>query len=69
MTKQKIYITIPKESRVKLQIEKVNKILQHIPTDNVTKLNELIYAGAKLVGNKLDIPIRNPSRKQKLERE
>ena len=52
------YITIPKESRLEKsqgRYEKVYKLLKHIPTDNVTELNELIYAGAELVSDKIDI--------------
>ena len=30
-------------------IEKINKLLPYIPTDNIIDLKELIYAGAKLV--------------------
>ena len=33
--------------------KKVNKVLQHFPTDNITKPNELIYAREKLVSNKM----------------
>ena len=57
------YINILKESRLKesqgRDKKKVNKVLQHSPTDYITKLNELIYAGAKLVCNKIGIVLRN----------
>ena len=33
--------------------------------DNLTELNELIYAGAKLVSDKIGIPQRNPERNSK----
>ena len=46
--------------KIKEQSEKVNKLLQYIPTDNITKLNELIYAGANLVNNKIGISLMNP---------
>ena len=36
----------------KRETEKVNKPLPNIPTDNITKLNNLIYAGAKLARDK-----------------
>ena len=42
--------------RVKLEIEKVNKLLKYIRTDSKTELNELIYAEAKLVNNKIGNP-------------
>ena len=38
---------------VKVETEKVNSLLKNIPTDNITELNDLIYAGAKLVGDKI----------------
>ena len=39
--------------KIKFKIEKVNKILQHISTENLTELNELINAGANQVNNKI----------------
>ena len=51
----------------KLVIEKVNKELQLILTDNISELNELIYTGAKLVCHKMGIPLRNPNRNTKHE--
>ena len=33
--------------------------------DKITELNELIYAGAKLVGDKIDISQRNPNKNTK----
>ena len=35
--------------------KKVNRLLNYIPTDNITELNEIIYAGAKLVYEKIGI--------------
>ena len=32
-----------------------NQVLTYISTNNITKLNELIYAGTKLVCEKIDI--------------
>ena len=37
--------------------KKVNKSLQHIPTENITKLNKLIYRGAKLINDKISISV------------
>ena len=34
--------------KVKVETEKVNKILLNIPKSNITELNGIIYAGAKL---------------------
>ena len=53
------------ENLVKLETEKVNKVLQHIPRDNITELNKLIYAISKLVNNRIGIPVRNPNRNAK----
>ena len=36
--------------------------MQLIPMDNIKELNELIYTEAKLVQNKIRIPIKNPKR-------
>ena len=46
--------------------EKVNQLLKYIPNDNITELNELIYAGTKLVDEKIVILLRNPKRNTKL---
>ena len=48
--------------KVKVETEKVNKLLPNIPTSNVTELNKLIYAGVKLVCDKIGIPQRNPNK-------
>ena len=44
-----------------VETEKVNKLLQHIPTDIIIKLNELIYVGAKQKSNKIGIPAAGES--------
>ena len=49
--------------KIKVKIEKLNKVLQHISMDSITEQNKLIHAGAKLVGHKIGIPLKNPSRK------
>ena len=41
---------------------KVNIFLPNIPTDNISVLNVLIYAGAKLACDKTGISRRNPNR-------
>ena len=40
---------------VKAEKNKVNQVLTYISTNNKTELNELIYAGAKLVCVKIGI--------------
>ena len=37
---------------VKKETEKINQALTYISTNNITELNELIYAGAKLACEK-----------------
>ena len=39
--------------KIKVETRKVNNELQHIPTENITELNELIYAGAILFSDKI----------------
>ena len=48
--------------KVKKETEKINKILMNIPTNNITELNNLIYAGAKLVCDRIGAPLRNTNR-------
>ena len=41
---------------LKIETNKINHILPYMPTNNITELNELIYAGAKLVCEKTGSP-------------
>ena len=41
---------------LKIETNKMNQILPNIPTNNITEVNELIYAGAKLVCENIGIP-------------
>ena len=50
---------------VNVGTEKVNKLLPNIPAGNITELNELIYAGAKPVCDKISVPLRNKIRNTK----
>ena len=43
----------------------MNQVLTYISTNNITELNELIYAGAKLVCEKIGIPSKNMKEKSK----
>ncbi len=64
-----IIIIIPPEPRlekVNVKTEKANKLLTDHPTGNTTDLNKLIYAKAKFVSDKIDIPQRKPNRNTKL---
>ena len=48
---------------VKAETNKVNQVLTYISTNNITKLNELIYAGAKLVCEKIGISSKSMKEK------
>ena len=43
---------------VKSETEKVNNLLANIPTKAITELNDLIYAGAKLVCKKIEVLLK-----------
>ena len=51
---------------LKIETNKINHILPYIPTNNITELNELIYAGAKLVCENIGIPSKSTKKQQKL---
>ena len=46
-------------------MNRINFILPYIPTNNITELNELIYAGVKLVGEKIRIPSKSTKKQSK----
>ena len=50
---------------LKIEMNKINHILPYIPTNNITALNELIYARAKLVCEKIGIPSKSTKKKSK----
>ena len=43
---------------LKIETNKLNQVLPYIPTNNITELNELIYAGAKLLCETIGIPLK-----------
>ena len=49
---------------LKIETNKINHILTYIPTNNITELNELIYAGAKLVCENIGIPSKSTKKQQ-----
>ena len=51
---------------LKIETNKINHILPYIPTNNITELNDLIYAGAKLVCENIGIPSKSAKKQQKL---
>ena len=50
---------------IKIETNKINHILPYIPTNNITELNELINAGAKLVCENIGIPSKSTKKQQK----
>ena len=50
---------------LKIETNKINHILPYIPTNNITELNELVYAGAKLVCKNIGIPTKSMKKQQK----
>ena len=67
MTEKKIISSFGKQycKKEKIETEKVNKSLANIPTGYITELNELIYAGEKLLCDKIGVPLRNLNRNTK----
>ena len=49
----------------KIETNKINHILLYIPSNNITELNELVYAGAKLVCEKIGIPSKGTKKQSK----
>ena len=50
---------------LKIKTNKINHILPYITTNNITELNELIYAGAKLVCENIGIPPKSTKKQSK----
>ena len=50
---------------VRAETNKVKQSLTYISTNNIAKLNELIYAGAKFVWEKIGIPSKSTKEKSK----
>ena len=43
---------------LKTETKKINQIIPYISTNNITELNDIIYAGAKLACEKIGAPIK-----------
>ena len=50
---------------LKTETNKINHILPYMPTNNITELNELIYARAKLVCENIGIPSKSTKKQSK----
>ena len=51
---------------VKAETGKINELLIHISTKNITELNQLIYVGAKLICDKIGVLPKNTNKTSKL---
>ena len=52
---------------LKTETNKINQILPYISTNNITELNELIYAGAMLECEKIEISSKSTKKQSKSE--
>ena len=43
------------KNKLNIEVLKVNKLLQNIQIDDITKMNDLIYAGAVFVAEKFNM--------------
>ena len=50
---------------LKIETNKINQILPDISTNSITELNELIYAGTKLICGKIRIPSKSTKKQSK----
>ena len=50
---------------LKIETNKINHILPYIPMNNITELNELTYAGAKLVCEIIGVPSKRTKKQSK----
>ena len=51
--------------KVKSETQKVNNLLTNIPTNDITELNDLVYAGEILVCKKIGVHLKIKDRKSK----
>ena len=49
---------------IKTETNKINQVLPYISTNYIAELNELIYSGAKLVGEEIGIPSKSKKKNQ-----
>ena len=50
---------------LKIETNKINHLLPYLPTNSITELNEVIYAGAKLVCGKIGIFLESTKKQSK----
>ena len=62
-------LSITKKHRMEnIETENINQVQTSIPTKNITELNKLIYAGAKLVCAKIRVPLKSTQKNQNQDR-
>ena len=49
----------------KAETEKIKDLLTKIPTNNISELDDLIYAGVKLICGKIGVPLKNTKKESK----
>ena len=65
MTKKKTTLPSLRRQNWKKDRNRKDKQIIDIPTCTITELNELIYAGVRLVGDKIGVPLKNSNRNTK----
>ena len=50
---------------LKKETNRINQMLPYISTNNISELNDLIYAGAKLVCEKIGVPSKSTKKQSK----
>ena len=50
---------------LKTETNRINQMLPYISTNNISELNDLIYAGAKLVCEKIGVPSKSTKKQSK----
>ena len=53
---------------IKTETNKINQVLHYITTNNITELNELIYAGTKLLYGKIGISSKSTKKTSNAEK-
>ena len=61
---KKDYLTITKKHRMENSQDRNGKNKSYISTKNITELNKLIYAGAKLVCKKIGVLLKSMNKKK-----
>ena len=52
---------------LKTETNRINQMLPYISTNSISELNDLIYAGTRLVCEKIRVPLKSTNKQSKLE--